>query len=57
MRLGCGWEKGPLQWADSHGLAQVAARMDAVARGAPRLAVPPALARRAADGTSFVEVS
>jgi len=57
MRLGCGWAQGPLEWADAHGPADVAARMETLAAATPRLAVPPALADRAARGARFSEVS
>lgn len=57
MRLGCGWEQGPLEWADAQEPAAVAARLNALATSAPRLAVPPVLADRAARGARFSEVS
>jgi 3-hydroxyacyl-CoA dehydrogenase len=57
IRLGCGWEQGPLEWADAQGLSAVAARLEALSATAPRLAVPADLADRAARGARFREVS
>jgi 3-hydroxyacyl-CoA dehydrogenase len=50
MKLGTGWEAGPIGWAAARGPAEVAARMEALAADAPRLAVPGLLARMAAGG-------
>lgn len=55
MRLGCGWEQGPLEWADSHGPSAIAARMAELGASEPRLAVPSALAERAARNVPFTE--
>lgn len=55
MRLGCGWERGPLEWADGRGPTVVAARMAELGASEPHLAVPSALAERAARNVPFTE--
>jgi 3-hydroxybutyryl-CoA dehydrogenase len=55
MRLGCGWELGPLEWADAQGPSAVAARFAELGASEPRLSVPSALADRAARNVHFTE--
>lgn len=40
MRFGCGWQTGPLAWAEGEGMAALVARMAALAERAPRLTPP-----------------
>jgi 3-hydroxyacyl-CoA dehydrogenase len=56
MRLGAGWEQGPLAWADAAGAAVVLARMQELAATAGTRFTPKALlVARAADGRSLVD--
>lgn len=55
MQLGCGWEQGPLAWADAQGPSAIAARLTELGASEPRLAVPSALAERAARNVPFTE--
>jgi 3-hydroxyacyl-CoA dehydrogenase len=54
MRLGAGWARGPLRFADDRGLDAVAERLEALAAAAgPRFAPRAPLAGRAARGGRF----
>jgi len=56
MKLGTGWETGPLAWADQQGLADVRARLDALAETAGERFAPRApLVERAESGRPFIE--
>ncbi len=48
MRFGCGWQVGPLAWAESEGMTGLVERMAALSATASRLAPPPGLAAASA---------
>jgi len=58
MRLGAGWERGPLRYADDIGLPAVVELLKALAAAAgPRFAPRPPLTERASSGRRFTEAS
>ena len=58
MRLGAGWQSGPLAWADAEGLPSVTARLEQLAETVGERFAPRApLRTRSRDGGSFVEVA
>lgn len=56
MRLGAGWETGPLAWADATGPGRVLATMEELAgRTGTRFAPTELLTRSAANGSSLID--